>query len=33
MSQFASIEAAIRDVQDGKIVIIIDDEDRETKAT
>jgi 3,4-dihydroxy 2-butanone 4-phosphate synthase/GTP cyclohydrolase II len=31
MSQFTSIEAAIRDVQEGKIVIIIDDEDRENE--
>jgi 3,4-dihydroxy 2-butanone 4-phosphate synthase/GTP cyclohydrolase II len=31
MSQFASIEAAIRDVQEGKIVIIVDDEDRENE--
>ncbi len=28
---FASIEEAIRDVQDGKVVIIIDDEDRENE--
>ena len=28
---FASIEDAIRDVQDGKVVIIIDDEDRENE--
>src|SRR6266853_1436497 len=31
MTQFASIEEAIRDVQDGKIVIIVDDEDRENE--
>ena len=31
MSPFASIEQAIRDVQDGKIVIIVDDEDRENE--
>jgi hypothetical protein len=31
MTQFASIEDAIQDVQNGKIVIIIDDEDRENE--
>ena len=31
MTQFASIEDAIRDVQEGKVVIIIDDEDRENE--
>ena len=31
MTQFASIEEAIRDVQERKIVIIIDDEDRENE--
>jgi 3,4-dihydroxy 2-butanone 4-phosphate synthase/GTP cyclohydrolase II len=31
MTQFASIEDAIEDVQNGKIVIIIDDEDRENE--
>src|SRR5207237_4503813 len=30
-AMFASIEEAIRDVQDGKVVIIIDDEDRENE--
>src|SRR3954454_13208893 len=31
MTQFASIEDAIQDVQNGKIVIIVDDEDRENE--
>src|SRR6266853_4941373 len=31
MTQFALSEDAIRDIQDGKIVIIIDDEDRENE--
>src|SRR3954465_15338099 len=31
MTQFASLEDAIQDVQNGKIVIIIDDEDRENE--
>jgi len=32
MTQFATIEEALRDVQDGRVVIIVDDEDRENEA-
>ena len=29
--QFASIEEAIKEIQDGRIIIIVDDEDRENE--
>ena len=31
MTQFASIEEAIEEIQNGRMVIIIDDEDRENE--